>query len=270
MRPALFWKIMSLESRTRMSYRVDFWINVAVGFLVEFGIAWFLWRAIFDQSGGQRIGGYTFDGMVVYYLAVILVGKLVRTNRFEGAVSGDIYEGGLNRYIVFPAAYFPFKYAQHLGTLVPWALQFLLFGGVMLFVLDLPPEMTPTFSGVVMAFAAIALGNLLYFVLDFVIQIIAFWADNVWSLDVAKWFVASLLGGYMVPLSVFPDRIRGPLEMLPFRFFFDFPARVLTNQVAPEEWAAGMALGTAWIVLFAAVARVVWSRGRLRYTGVGI
>jgi ABC-2 type transport system permease protein len=117
---------------------------------------------------------------------------------------------------------------------------------------------------------ALALGNLLYFILDYAIQLIAFWADNVWSLDVAKWFVASLLGGYMVPLTVFPDWVRGPLEMLPFRFFFDFPARALTNQLTFEEWAGGMALGSVWCLLFTAAAWAVWSRGRLRYTGVGI
>jgi ABC-2 type transport system permease protein len=268
--PRLFWQIASLEARTRMSYRVDFWLNVAAGFLVEFGIAWYLWRAVFDHATAATIGGYDFSGMVVYYLAVILLGKLVRTNRFEGAVSGDIYEGGLNRYIVFPAPYFPFKYAQHLGTLVPAALQFLLFGGLTLFVLHMPPEMAPTLPGLAMALAALALGNLLYYILDYAVQLIAFWADNVWSLDVAKWFVASLLGGYMVPLSVFPDGLRGVLEVLPFRFFFDFPARALTNQMTVGEWAAGMALGAVWCIVFAAAAAGIWSRGRLRYTGVGI
>jgi ABC-2 type transport system permease protein len=261
-KPRLFWKITSLESRTRMSYRVDFWINVAVGFLVEFGIAWYLWQAIFTHTSSRTIGGYTFNSMVVYYLAVILVGKLIRTSRFEGAVSNDIYEGTLNRYIVFPAAYFPFKYAQHLGTLVPAALQFLIFGGLTMFVLDMPPEMSPTLSGLVMMFGAIAVGNLLYFTLDYAIQLVAFWADNVWSLDVAKWFVASLLGGYMVPLSVFPDEVRRPLEFLPFRFFFDFPARALMNQLTPGEWAGGMVLGVVSCLIFAAVAQLVWSRGR--------
>ncbi len=270
MRPRLFWKITSLESRTRMSYRIDFWLNVAVGFLVEFGIAWYLWKAIFAHSGSRTIGGYTFEGMVVYYLAVILVGKLIRTSRFEGAVSSDIYEGSLNRYIVFPASYFPFKYAQHIGTLVPAVLQFLLFGGAMLFLLDVPREMMLTIPGLVMTCGAIALGNLLYFILDYVIQLVAFWADNVWSLDVAKWFVASLLGGYMVPLSVFPVWVRGALEMLPFRFFFDFPARALTNQLTFGEWAGGMALCLFWCGVFAAAAWSVWNRGRYRYTGVGI
>ncbi len=270
MNPRLFWKITSLEARTRMSYRVDFWINLAVGFLVEFGIAWYLWQAIFTHTSSRTIGGYTFNGMVVYYLAVILVGKLVRTSRFEGAVSNDIYEGSLNRYIVFPAPYFPFKYAQHLGTLLPAALQFLLFGGLTLFVLDIPPEMAPTPTGLIMTLGALALGNLLYFILDYAIQLVAFWADNVWSLDVAKWFVASLLGGYMVPLTVFPDWVRGPLELLPFRFFFDFPARALMNQLTFEEWIGGMAIGVVWCGVFAASAWAVWSRGRLRYTGVGI
>jgi ABC-type uncharacterized transport system permease subunit len=82
--------------------------------------------------------------------------------------------------------------------------------------------------------------------------------------------VASLLGGYMVPLSVFPDAMQRPLHLLPFRFFFDFPARALMNRLTPAEWADGMALGAVWCAVFAGAAWAVWSRGRLRYTGVGI
>jgi len=270
MRPRLFLQVLSLEARTRMSYRVDFWLNAIVGFLVEFGVIWFLWTAMFQESGRELIGGYSRKGMAVYYLAVILLGKLVRTNRFEGAVSNEIYEGGLNRYLLFPASYFPFKYAQHIGNLGPAVLQFLLFGTVTFFWLDVPASQAPTLAGVGMALVCVGFANLLYYLLDYVIQLVAFWADNVWSLDVGKWFLASLLGGYMVPLTIFPDGVRKVLHLLPFRFFFDFPARVLLGRVSPAEWAQGLALAAGWCILLALLARAVWRRGRLRYTGVGI
>jgi ABC-2 type transport system permease protein len=270
MSPRLFLHVVSLEARNRMSYRAEFWLNALVGFFVELAVVYFLWQAMFDESGSDAIGGYTLTGMVTYYLAVILLGKLVRTQRFEGGVSADIYEGGLNRYLVFPAGYFPFKYAQHLGGLVPAVFQFSLFAALVVGVLDIPAHLRPTLASATMALTAVALANLLYYLLDYAIQLVAFWADNVWSLDVAKWFLASLLGGFMVPLSVFPEWVVPYLELLPFRFLFDFPARVLLGQIGPAEWAQGLGLALAWCGVFALIGKAVWRRGVRQYAGVGI
>ncbi|MEZ6186728.1 MAG: ABC-2 family transporter protein [Planctomycetota bacterium] len=270
MKARLFWQVVSLEARNRLSYRAEFWLNALIGFFVEFAVVYFLWAAMFRESGKPEIGGYTLQGMVTYYLAVILLGKLVRTQRFEGGVSSDIYEGGLNRYLVFPAGYFPFKYAQHLGGLVPAVFQFGLFTVLVLLVLDVPEHLRPTAASLGMALVAVAVANLMYYLLDYAIQLVAFWADNVWSLDVAKWFVASLLGGWMLPLSVFPEWIVPTLEVLPFRFLFDFPARVLLGQIGPAEWARGLLLALAWCGVFALIGKAVWRRGVRQYAGVGI
>ena len=110
MSPRVFLHVLSVELRAQASYRADFWINALAGFLAEFGVTWFVWAAVFHESGKTVIGGYTFEGMVLYFLAVVLLGKLVSGREFEGAVAGDIYDGSLNRYLVLPAAYSGFKY----------------------------------------------------------------------------------------------------------------------------------------------------------------
>jgi len=266
----LFWQVLSTEARTRMSYRADFWINAVVGFIVEFGLAWYLWGAMFRESGEERMGGYTFQGMVVYYLSVVLLGKMIRGREFEGAVSHDIYEGGLNRYLLYPAHYFPIKFAQRIGSLVPAFLQFALFLGVAVFFVDIPGELMPTAGSVLRAAGCVVVGMTLYFIMDFCIHLVAFWADNVWSLDVAKWFIASILGGYMLPVTLFPDWAQAVIAWLPFRYFFDFPVRVLLGRIGPLEWAAGMALCLCWCTALLGVAGLVWRRGTLQYSGVGI
>jgi len=270
MKPRLFWQILSLEVRTRMSYRVDFWLNAVAGFLVELAVVWFLWQAVFQESGREVIGDppRTFESTVVYYLCVILIGKLVRGQDWEAAISQDIYTGGLNRYLLFPAHYLPFKYAQRLGALGPGVLQFVLFGAVAYLWLGL--DMHVTFAGAAMALSCVVVASFLYFVVDLVIHLIAFWADNVWSLDVGKWFLISILGGYMLPLSVFPEGVQRVLEVLPFRVFFDLPVRVFLGELGPLEWARGMGLALGWCAVFAALGRLLWWRGRLQYTGIGI
>jgi ABC-2 type transport system permease protein len=269
MSPRVFLHVLSVELRTQLSYRADFWINAFAGFLAEFGVTWFLWAAVFAESGKTMIGGYTFQGMVLYFLAAVLLGKLVSGREFEGAVSTDIYEGSLNRYLVFPASYAAFKYAQRIGHLGVAFAQFLLFGAAAYFVLDLPRAgVTP--ATVLMAAAATACANLLYFLVDNIIQYVAFWADNVWSLDVAKRWLVMILGGQMAPLSVFPDEARRVLEILPFRFFCEFPARVFLGEIGFLGWLQGFALMGVWGVVAWLFGRLLWHRGQLQYTGVGI
>jgi ABC-2 type transport system permease protein len=266
----LFWHIVSVEARTRMSYRVDFWINSVVGFLAHFGLMYFLWNAMFAESGQESIGGYDFPTMLFYFVAVILIGKIVRGPELTGAVSTDIYEGGLNRYLVFPTSYFLFKYAQNLGALLPALVQLALFGIWFLFILELPPDVSLTPLTVVMGLIAAFVANLLYFVMLFPLQCVAFWADNVWSLSVALRFVSGILGGAMLPLSVFPIWGRELLTWLPFRYLYDFPVNVVLGNVSVGEWALGLGLALAWTSVIGLVGRAVWQRGELQYSGIGI
>ncbi len=270
MSPRLFFQIWSIEARRRMSYRADFWINTLIGFVVEFGVAYFIVLALFEHAASDRLGPYSRGGMVVYYLSVLLIAKIVRGPDFGGHISEDIYEGGLTRYLLFPASYFHFKYAQHVGALVPLLLQALLFGSVAVFVLSMPDELSITPLSVVMCLTSIAMANLLYFLMRLPLQAAAFWADNVWSLSVMLRFTTSLLGGAMLPLALYPTWARSILEYLPFRFLFDVPVRALLGQISFVEWAQAMALALVWCVAVGGIGRAVWKRGDLRYTGVGI
>ncbi len=269
MSPRTFLHVLSVELRSQMSYRADFWINAFAGFLAEFGVTFFVWAAVFHESGKAVIGGYTLDGMVLYFLAVVLLGKLVSGREFEGMICSDIYEGTLNRYLVFPGSFIAFKYAQRIGNLGVGFAQFVLFGVATLFVLEIPPGSVSAGS-VAMAAVATVAANLLYFLYDTLIQYVAFWAGNVWSLEVAKRWVVMLLGGYMLPLSVFPEPARRVFEILPFRFFYDFPARVFLGEIAFVTFVQGLALMGVWGVVAWLLGRLLWHRGQLQYTGVGI
>jgi len=266
----LFFQVVSMEARRRMSYRVDFWINAIAGFAAEFAIVWFLWKAMFAESGATVIAGFTFEQVLVYYVVAILVAKIVRGTEFDGQASEDIYQGGLNRYLVFPAPYFAFKYAQAVGALLPAFVQAMVFGAGWWLVSDGAGMEHITLGGVLMAIGALALANFLYFMMAYSLHCVAFWADNVWSLLVALRFVTSLLGGLMVPLALFPDGLRRANEFLPFRNLFALPAEALLGRVAFAAWCEAMLVGVIWLGVATVAARIVWRRGNLQYSGVGI
>jgi ABC-2 type transport system permease protein len=268
--PRLFAQIFSLQARRIFSYRAEFWVNTAAGFGIQFLAIYCLWEAMFRESGQTEISGYTFDGMLLYYVAAILLGKLVRGRERESDLAGEIYEGGYTRYIIYPVRFFAYKYAQHLGGLIPAAVQVLLFGAAAGFVVAEGALEAIAPAGILMAGAAVALGNLLHFLLKAPVQGVAFWADNVWSLDVMTRFIINILGGALLPLDLYPEWAQRILHWLPFEYLTFFPVRALLGQVRATEFVGGMAIAAGWCLLLAMLTRTVWRRGDRQYTGVGI
>jgi ABC-2 type transport system permease protein len=253
-----------------MSYRTDFWTNAVATFFVEFAAAYFLWTAIFRETGREEVAGFSLEAMIVYYVAAILLGKVVKGDERDRTISEDIYEGSLTRYLLYPSSYFGFKYAEHVGSIVPSLVEMALFGAVALALLPTPPDVHVSAASVAMAAVSVAISNLLHFLLMFPLRAVAFWADNVWSLEVMYRFVSQLLGGLLLPLTLFPEWAERGLALLPFRYLYYFPAVTLLGQVPPAEWARGVAVSAAWCAAAALVGWIVWRRGTRQYTGVGI
>lgn len=266
----LFAAVAGMEFRKQASYRFDFWANAVLGFALPVGLVWFLWRAIFAGAGSETVGGYTFEGMVAYYVLAQLLGKLVRGFDFNPGVSEEIYAGSLTRYLLYPAPYFAFKYAQQLGQAATGVVQLALFGALGHFAFGLLDGFRPTAGAVAMAAVAIAAANLLHFLLYWPIDSVAFWQDNVWSLNVMMRFSLALLGGAMLPLSVFPEWAARALEWTPFPYICWFPVRVLTGEAGAGEWLRGLGVCGGWIAVLGAVSAIVWRRGSRQFGGTGI
>jgi ABC-2 type transport system permease protein len=259
----------SLELRKTFSYRVSFWVSLIGTLVAEIGLAYFLWRAMFDSQGVTEMGGYSFRGMMLYYVMVPLVARLVRgeDNRF---ISEDIYEGGLTRYLVYPLSFLQYKYVSQLALSFIAALQLLLALCVFAALFGIPPEIQLTPGSLLQGFAISWIGTLLFFFMGGCFEMVAFWQDNVWSLMAMLRIVANLLGGALIPLSLFPSSMRAVLAYLPFEYLTSFPIRCFMGQVGAAEWLHGAAISLAWVLVFGFLARIVWRRGTRQYSGVGL
>ena len=253
-----------------MSYRVDFWLNSVVCLVGGILIPYFMWKAIFGTSTESVIGGYTFAGMLLYYILAVLLCRIIQGPDLVLTLANDIYQGELSRYLLYPAGYAPFKYAQHLGAMVPGLVQVTLFGTIFALLLPIPSDFPVTPARILACIVTVAIGNLLYFLMAYPIQALAFWADNVWSLTVLLRFGVSLLGGLFLPLSLFPEWAQSVLRYSPFPYLFWFPVNTLIDRVPFKEWLAGVTTALAWCVVLALFGRFVWRRGELSYSGVGI
>jgi ABC-2 type transport system permease protein len=110
----------------------------------------------------------------------------------------------------------------------------------------------------------------LYFIFTSWVQLIAFWADQVWSLSAILRFITNLLGGSLIPLSLFPPGLQPVLKQLPFSCFIHLPAQTFLGTISWSEWSTGMLVMAVWGVFFGGLYAMIWHRGNRQYGGVGI
>lgn len=267
MSPGVALDFYAMELKKLLSYRAEFWIGFVGSVLSQFGVAFFLWKAIFAARGAETMEGFTFGALMLYYLMVPLVERVVNGQEM-GFMSGEIYDGGLTRYLLYPVSYFRVKYMAKLAQSTLYLLQMILVLGLFLAVFRAPFDLR--FSSLGMALPVFILSGLMVFALTACLETLAFWADNVWSILVLNRMVTNLLGGGLLPLAFFPEKVQAVLEYLPWTRLVSFPIRTLLGQVGAGEWLAGMGFTVLWALAFASLAAWLWRKGIRSYSGVGI
>lgn len=265
----LYREIYTLELRRRMAYRSEFWFSFLGVLLANLAVAYYLWRAIFEAQGASVIEGFTLPGIILYYLLVPLVEGITRSHE-PGFLSYEVYEGTLTRYLVYPLSFFPYQFAITLAGATIAVVQMLLVLGVYSLVTDFPAEMTVTWASLAVGLGTAVAAGVLNFVMVSMVEMTAFWAENIWSLNVMLMFVTRILGGAMLPLALFPETMQRILAATPFPYLVSFPIQAMAGKLDGATWSRGIFIMLAWAVAFMLVNRLVWRRGNLRYTGVGI
>lgn len=261
--------LFSLEMRKTFSYRVDFWTNFLGGVLTELVVAYFLWDAIYQVRGVPEIGGFSFRAMLLYYVLVALCRRSVMALD-QGAISYEIYDGSLNRYLVYPVSLFSYKYISWLANAIVVWLQLLISFGLFLRIFGAPVDRHLSFQALLIGSISLWGASSVYYLFSMLFEMVSFWAESVWSLLVMLRFIAQLLGGGMIPIALFPHWSRAYLRYLPFEHMFSVPVRAFMGEVSFSELGASFAVLAAWAVVLWMALGWVWRKGTLQYSGVGI
>jgi ABC-2 type transport system permease protein len=72
---------------------------------------------------------------------------------------------------------------------------------------------------------------------------------------------AAFLSGMIVPLPLFPDRLRAVLEWLPFAGLVDLPYRIYLGAIPPGDLALVLGRQLAWVLALIALGRWLLGRG---------
>lgn len=258
---------LSLEIRKVLSYRVDFWLNLVASLFARAGLAYFVWREIFALSGAEKIAGYDFQSMMMYY---IIVAFLFEINSIElGYFFTDIYEGTLTRYLVFPLPFFAYKFVNCLAKAAVHFVQIGIVIGIFYVSVGIPKNLNISFASTVLGLLVTLLACYLTFVLTACLELVGFWFDKVWSLGVMLHLTVQFMGGIYLPISAFPEAGQKLMTSLPFYFQAAFPVRVFFGEITGSALSYGIGLSFLWAIFFSLILRLMWRRGMRHYAGAG-
>jgi ABC-2 type transport system permease protein len=212
-----------------------------------------LWRTTYSEMGATELGGLTLAQML-WYLA-FTEALVMSAPSIAIVVDSDVRTGVISVQLLRPMYYPLMRLVISLGEqLIRYTLNITV--GVvivLLFVGGIPVGVDNVLQWlIVLPFAFV-----LYLLMFLVIGLGAFWLEDTSGLRLIYSRIAMILGGTLLPLSIFPDALQPILRALPFSSIIYAPARLFVQ----PDWSyffGTLALQAFWIVVFSALVVLVF------------
>ena len=266
--PRLLARAAVYELRKVTAFRTGFVVRELLRGLAPPLVMIFVYRAIF-AAGVESIGGYGYPELVHYLLLVALLGKLV-FHRDGLDLSEQIFEGYVTKYLVMPFGYFVLalgRFVQFLAVELVLVVALWVVGTLALPDLWPAPASAGALAG---ALALVVVGSYCFFLTYFIVHLLAFWLDVVWTLLVMAGFATSFMAGALIPVAIMPPALRGALQWLFPYWSLSAPIELFLGRLGTDDWLRGLAVLGASVVALELRRRLVWARGTRRYTGSGM
>jgi ABC-2 type transport system permease protein len=117
--------------------------------------------------------------------------------------------------------------------------------------------------------ASIAGAFMLTLLVNFLVGCAAFFVESSVKLMDAWLVFFFVLGGYVIPIDLFPERLRSVVDWLPFRFQLGFSVELLTGAHGRGAACALLARQWAWVAIALFATSAAWRRGLLRFAAYG-
>jgi ABC-2 type transport system permease protein len=267
-RAQTWWMILRISLQERLVYRGDFALGTLMRFL-PIVTQIFLWMAVFQARGNEKLAGYDYRDFVAYYLLTMVARAFSSMPGLSSGIAAQIRSGEIKKFLIQPVDLIGFlllgrvahKLAYYTIATLPFALVFFLCRGFF------PgwPSTTSLSAGIL----SLVLCFLLGYFLEASLGLVGFWWLEVSSLLFVYMLFSFFLSGHMFPLDMLPQPWHTLVELTPLQFLAYFPAAVLLGKIQGAELVQGLCLEAAWVLFFMLTARVLWHYGTRHYRAFG-
>lgn len=262
-----YWFSFLMGMQSAMEYRANFFLSIFAAIIPIF-IQTFLWIAVYENSSGSVLFGYSFAQIIQYTVIAQLVSRFVRTD-FEYEINEDIKNGGLNKFIIRPIGYFTYRLCCFIGQKVVNLVIMIVLFLLSIFTLKFYLGTIITIEAIIGFSFSLGLSLCLNFVIFFCVSTLCFWLNEIGFIFEAVRIIIITLSGGIFPLNIFGTKAVSVLNYMPFKYTINFPVDVLNAQITGLALIKGLLIQIGWILVILMLANLFWFIGTKKYVAVG-
>lgn len=245
--------IIHITLKSRLTYAWDF-LGSGFFMIVVMFVFVKLWQTTFNAQ--PTIENFSLAQMIWYLLGTELI--IMSMSPVHRVIEREIKEGDVAVRLNKPYSFFLFHYSQFLGEQMVKAMILLVIGGTVTY--SLVGAINFSIYSIPALMISLLLASLSNFVYGYLIGIAAFWFEDIsglyFILDRIKW----LLGGFLLPISLFPEPLKTIVQYLPFQYFIYAPARLIVD-FSWKHWLQVVSIQILIAAIFIGLALFVYRCG---------
>lgn len=253
------------EIKGNMQYRLPFFISLlSRGFTVL--VTYYLWRAIYNSSPNDMLGGFNFMEMTSYVIVSFFTTTMI-SSVGTNQIAYEITDGSIAMNLIKPISYRTYIFSMSLGNLFtnsfimgfPFLLLFTILGWIQM----------PLVGGFMFYLISIILSFTVMFFFGFCFAMLAFYTTYFFGLNMAKEVAIKFFSGSMIPLTFFPDSVENIFRFLPFASMNYTPVMIYLGKISGSDIYYAMGLQVIWIVVLYLLSNLLWNHAIKRLTILG-
>jgi ABC-2 type transport system permease protein len=214
-----------------------------------------LWKVTFAAAATQSINGLTLHD-TMWYLMMAETIELSRS-RVARSIAESVKDGSIAYLLNKPYDFLIYQFSVSMGETVFRAFMTAVFGGAMVWWLAGPP---PALGNWPLAVVAVLGAWVLNFLINSMIGLAAFVAEEVAPFEWIFQKFAFIFGGLLIPLDFYPKWLQTIAFALPFPAMTYGPSRLFVAPEASLFWSV-LAQQAIWILVLGLLLVLVYRRG---------
>src|SRR3989339_1624534 len=209
-----YWEFFKISWQEFLTYRTNF-VFWRVRNVLQLLLVYFIWLSVFKSQ--REIFGYTTSSIITYILAVALIRATVLGTRVTDLIEA-INNGSVVNVVIKPIGFIRSLLARDIADKL-FNFCFFIFEITLLVVLLKPEIIIQTKISVLITFLLAILGALvIYFCINLIISLTAFWTENSWGPLFLMSIILESLGGGLFPVDILPKQLFNILMLTPFPY----------------------------------------------------
>ncbi len=207
------------------------------------------------------------NDLIVYFLANVLVGT-IRSSWYGQFLPGRIRRGEISSILLKPQPFLIETISNNIAEKII-KLSFLIPMVVFLGYWLSAKVLSQNILIWVLIVLTTLLAAIIFFLLDVIIGMLAFWFEETRSIQELIGVFESLFSGRFIPLVILPLFWKDLANLLPFRYMASLPLEILLGQLNNKQMIGGTIVQAGYLILVIIIYKFISNRGFRRYGASG-